>query len=120
MTHPLTTSTTRTEHPLAHELAQNAYAKTDSDIIYTVRTDSRFIPGTLRSRAIDSAQGIIALAGQLKPEYLPPDRKPESLFNQAVLFSIEKGWDIVKAKAWVTSRRSLAAELAEFERINIV
>ena len=105
-------------HPLAHELAQNTWQRTDSDIVYNVREDSRFLAGTVRSRAISAAEGIIALAGQLKPEYLPSDKRAESLFNQSILFSIERGWTIQKAKAWVKSRRSLSAELAEFERIN--
>jgi len=89
------------------------WARTDEDISYKVRELSRFQSGTLRTRQISSKSGIRAEAGLLKKEYVPEGKKNDAVFNRVILFSREKGWTFLKAKAWVEGKASLSAELTE-------
>ena len=82
----------------------------DGDIRYEVRKLSRFMPGTIRIRMISKKDGIRALAGNLKTEYLPEGKSGDALFNQYILFSEEAGWTLKKAKAWIESRKTLDIE----------
>ena len=82
----------------------------NSDIRFEVRKSSRFQPGTMRIRQISKKDGIRALAGTLKSEYLPDGKSSDAVFNQYILFSEAAGWTLKKAKNWIESRKSLDIE----------
>jgi hypothetical protein len=83
------------------------------DIIFKVREMSRFTPGSLRIKTISKDEGIRANAGLLKSEYLPEGRNKESLFNESILFNIERGWTLKKAKSWIEEKKTLSLDFED-------
>ena len=86
---------------------QLAWEKTEEYIKHQLRQPSRFKDETIRTIELDEDEGIMAVVGKLKPEYVPEGGKVASMVMQNVMFNLKKGWTLAKAKAWV-GERSLA------------
>jgi len=89
---------------------QFSWKRDDEYITYQVRNKSRFI-GTLRKVELDKDEGIFAKVGQLKPEYIPEGGNPKTKVVQTVIFDLQNGWTLAKAKAWIGERQLSAMEL---------
>lgn len=87
---------------------QLAWEKTEEHIRHQLRQPSRFRKETMRTIELDVDEGIMAVVGKLKPEYIPEGGKAGSMVMQNVMFSLEKGWTLAKAKKWV-GEHNLAA-----------
>ena len=87
---------------------QLAWEKTEEYIKHQLRQPSRFKDETIRTIELDEDEGIMAVVGKLKPEYVPEGGKVASMVMQNVMFNLKKGWTLAKAKAWI-GERNLAA-----------
>jgi len=89
---------------------QFSWKRDDEYITYQVRNKSRFI-GDLRKVELDKDEGVFAKVGQLKPEYVGEGGNPKSKVVQTLLFDLQNGWTLAKAKAWAGERQLSAMEL---------
>lgn len=84
-----------------------SWQRDDEYIKYQVRNKSRFAT-ELRKVELDREAGIFAKVGQLRPEYITEGGNEKSKVMQEILFDLQMGWSLAKAKDWIGQRQLTA------------